>query len=161
MVANLVKDIEDRGVHLNTGALGTKIILPVLTDLGYGDLAYDIATNPTYPGWGYWFQGLGATTMWEEWHEGSRSHQHAFLGTVEDWLYQRVAGIEPAAPGYTEVKVKPYPVGGLTNASAHVESPLGRVGSSWRRDTGTSLSAPRCRSERRPRSSSPRPTVSR
>jgi len=136
VVANLVKDIEDRGVHLNTGALGTKIILPVLTDLGYGDLAYDLATNPTYPGWGYWFEELGATTMWEEWHEQSRSHQHAFLGTVEDWLYQRVAGIEPAAPGYSEVRVKPYPVGALKNASAHVESPLGRVGSSWARNHG-------------------------
>lgn len=136
VVANLVKDIEDRGVHLNTGALGTKIILPVLTDLGYGDLAYDIATNPTYPGWGYWFEQLGATTMWEEWHEGSRSHQHAFLGTVEDWLYQRVAGIEPAAPGYTEIRIKPHPVGDLTNAAAHVDSPLGRVASAWTRKQG-------------------------
>ncbi|KRF16866.1 family 78 glycoside hydrolase catalytic domain [Nocardioides sp. Soil796] len=134
VIANLVKDIKDRGVHLNTGALGTKIILPVLTDLGYGELAYDVATNPTYPGWGYWFEELGATTMWEEWQESSRSHQHAFLGTVDDWLYQRVAGIEPAAPGYSAVRIKPYPVGDLKNASAHVSSPLGRVGSSWRRN---------------------------
>lgn len=70
-----------------------------------------------------------ATTMWEEWGDTSRSHDHAFLGTVDDWLYQRVAGIEPAAPGYTKIKVQPYPVGDLTNASAHVESPLGRVSS--------------------------------
>jgi hypothetical protein len=36
--------------------------------------------------------------MWEEWPEGLRSHQHAFMGTVDDWLHQNVAGIEPAAP---------------------------------------------------------------
>src|SRR5690606_32589999 len=66
----------------------------------------------------------------------SRSHQHAFLGTVEDWLYQRVVGIEPAAPGYTRIRVKPHPVGDLDDAAAHVDSPLGRVGASWRRTSG-------------------------
>ncbi|GAA3526344.1 family 78 glycoside hydrolase catalytic domain [Amycolatopsis ultiminotia] len=133
---HLVGDINGRGGHLNTGALGTKIILPLLTDTGNAELAYQVATNPTYPGWGYWFDGLGATTMWEEWQAGSRSHDHAFLGTVDDWLYQRVAGIEPAAPGYTKVRIQPHPVGDLTNASAHVESPLGRVSSSWTRENG-------------------------
>jgi alpha-L-rhamnosidase len=136
VIANLVNDIKGRGVHLDTGALGTKIILPALTDAGYGDLAYQVATNPTYPGWGYWFTALGATTMWEEWPATSRSHDHAFLGTVDDWLYQRVAGIQPAAPGYTKVRVQPYPVGDLTNAAAHVDSPLGAVSSAWTRDHG-------------------------
>ena len=134
VVANLVGDIKGRGVHLNTGALGTKLILPVLTDTGNPELAYSVATNPTYPGWGYWFQTLGATTMWEEWPAGSRSHQHAFMGTVDDWLYQNVAGIEPAAPGYTKVKIQPSPVGDLRNASAEVESPPGKVRSAWTRD---------------------------
>ncbi|MCS7480328.1 glycoside hydrolase family 78 protein [Umezawaea endophytica] len=136
VVANLVADVNGRGVHLNTGALGTKLILPVLTDTGNSDLAYRVATNPTYPGWGHWFQALGATTMWEEWPAGSRSRQHAFMGTVDDWLYQRVAGIEPAAPGYTAVKVQPFPVGDLKRASAEVTSPLGQVRSSWTRDRG-------------------------
>jgi alpha-L-rhamnosidase len=136
VMANLVADINQRGAHLNTGALGTKIILPVLTDAGYADLAYQVATNPTYPGWGYWFGELGATTMWEEWGAGARSHDHAFLGTVDDWLYRRVAGIEPAAPGYTEVVIRPYPVGSLSNAAAKVGSPLGAVSSSWSRTSG-------------------------
>ncbi len=133
VLANLVADIEARGNHLNTGALGTKVLLPLLTDTGNAELAYDVATNPTYPGWGYWFQALGVTTMWEEWNAGSRSHDHAFLGTVDDWLYQRVAGIEPAAPGYTKIKIQPYPVGDLKHAAAHVESPLGDVSSKWSR----------------------------
>ncbi|MEV6636016.1 family 78 glycoside hydrolase catalytic domain [Actinoplanes sp. NPDC051470] len=133
VVANLVADIRQRGGHLNTGALGTKILLPVLTDAGQAELAYQVATNPTYPGWGYWFEELGATTMWEEWNASSRSHDHAFLGTVDDWLYQRVAGIEPAAPGYTAVVIKPHPVGDLRHASAHVGSPLGQVRSQWTR----------------------------
>jgi len=51
-------------------------------------------------------------------------------------LYQRVAGIEPTAPGYTGVVIKPYPVGDLSNASAQVGSPLGGVSSHWSRAAG-------------------------
>jgi alpha-L-rhamnosidase len=136
VIANLVNDINARGQHLNTGALGTKIILPVLTDTGNAELAYKVATNPTYPGWGYWFTSLGATTMWEEWQASARSEDHAFLGTVDDWLYQRVAGIEPAAPAYAKIAIKPYPVGDLTNAAGHVDSPFGQISSSWTRKDG-------------------------
>jgi alpha-L-rhamnosidase len=56
------------------------------------------------------------------------------MGTVDDWLYRNVAGIEPAAPGYTKVKIQPFPVGDLRNASAEVQSPLGQVRSAWTRD---------------------------
>ncbi|WP_208322882.1 family 78 glycoside hydrolase catalytic domain [Mumia sp. ZJ1417] len=133
VLANLVKDVEVRGNHLSTGAIGTKDLLPVLTDSGHGELAYDVATNPTYPGWGYWFEELGATTMWEEWPAHSRSQNHAFFGTVDDWLYQQVAGITPAAPGFSKVKIQPSPVGDLDHASATVDSPLGQVTSSWQR----------------------------
>ena len=43
----------------------------MLTDYGYGDLAYLVATNPTAPGWGQWFLQCGATTMWEAWEDSS------------------------------------------------------------------------------------------
>ncbi|MEU3243057.1 family 78 glycoside hydrolase catalytic domain [Streptomyces sp. NPDC006875] len=136
VIDHLVADLHARGDHLDTGALGTKVLLPVLTEAGHADLAYAVATNPTYPGWGYWFEGLGATTMWEEWNANSRSHDHAFMGTVDDWLYQDVAGVQATAPGYAKVRIRPHVVGGLTHASAHVESPLGRITSSWARTRG-------------------------
>jgi hypothetical protein len=69
--------------------------------------------------------------MWEEWNANSRSHDHAFLGTVVDWEYQQVAGIQPAAPGYRKVKIQPYPISGLDHAQAHVDSPYGVIASSW------------------------------
>ncbi|WP_211294501.1 family 78 glycoside hydrolase catalytic domain [Compostimonas suwonensis] len=131
VLANLVKDIKDRGNHLNTGAIGTKELLPVLAENGEADLAYSVATNPSYPGWGYWFTELGATTMWEEWGDQSRSHDHAFLGTVVDWMYQDVAGIQPAAPGYSSIRIQPRPASGLTHAEGHVDSPFGEVRSEW------------------------------
>jgi alpha-L-rhamnosidase len=129
---NLVADIHARGDHLNTGNLGTKLILPVLTDNGYGDLAYTIAAQTTYPSWGYWFTQLGATTMWEQWEATARSHDIAFLGTVDDWFYTRLAGIQPAAPGYETILIKPFvPSAGLDHAGAQIDTIRGAVSSDW------------------------------
>jgi alpha-L-rhamnosidase len=134
----LAASVTADGNHLATGANGSKYILPMLTGYGYGDLAYLAATNPTAPGWGQWFLQCGATTMWEAWEDTScgsaRSHDHAFMGTVDDWLYSGVAGIESTSPGFRTVSIDPSPVGGLTRASAYETSPLGRVSSDWTRN---------------------------
>src|SRR5690606_20722605 len=64
VVDSLVADIRARGNHLNTGCLGTSVLLPVLCAHGHADVAYAIATQTTYPSWGFWFEN-GADTMWE------------------------------------------------------------------------------------------------
>lgn len=153
---NLRRDVaEEWQDHLDTGAVGTRFILPVLTDCGYGELAFRVATNPTYPGWGWWFQTLDGLdigqetlivdTMWEAWcwfpsqdclRNSSRSHNHAFRGTIDEWLYEYVAGIRRMAPAYRQIRIKPYPVGDLTDASAYITTPLGKVSSSWTIDDG-------------------------
>lgn len=138
----LIADVKAKGNHLATGANGSKYILPMLTEYGQPDLAYAVATNPTAPGWGQWFLQCSATTMWESWENAScnsaRSRDHAFMGTVDDWLFEGVAGIQPTAPGFREIAIDPNPVGDLTQASGYETSPLGRVGSAWTR-SGTSL----------------------
>jgi alpha-L-rhamnosidase len=134
IVNNLVADVAAKGNHLATGANGSTWILPVLTEAGYGDLAYQIATNPTYPGWGHWFEQCGATTMWEAWEcDTARSHDHAFMGTIDNWFFTDLAGIQPTEPAFRSIRIKPYPVGDLTSASAHRTTPLGEVRSAWRR----------------------------
>ena len=131
---NLVADIRARGNHLNTGAIGTAMLLRVLTAHGDTDLAYAIATQTTYPSWGYWVS-QGATTSWETWsHTGpQQSLDHAFLGTVNDWLYHDVAGISLAAPGFAQVLIRPAPPTGLNQAEASISTVRGLVTSSWQR----------------------------
>jgi alpha-L-rhamnosidase len=142
IAAGLAANVTAQGNHLATGANGSKYILEMLSDYGYGDLAYLVATNPTAPGWGQWFAQCGATTMWEAWEDSScasaRSRDHAFMGTVDDWLFANVAGIQSTSPGFRTVQIDPTPVGGLTYASGSETSPLGRVSSSWTRN-GTSF----------------------
>ena len=137
IAAGLTADVVAKSDHLATGANGSKFILPMLTENGQGDLAYKVATNPTSPGWGQWFLQCGATTMWESWENSSctaaRSRDHAFMGTIDDWLFEDVAGIQPASPGFRTVQIEPHPVGDLTSASAYETTPLGRVSSSWTR----------------------------
>jgi hypothetical protein len=59
---SIAADVVGRGNHLNTGALSTKQILPVLSAHGHGDTAFAVATQTTFPSWGYWIVN-GATTM--------------------------------------------------------------------------------------------------
>jgi alpha-L-rhamnosidase len=128
----LIADIHAHDDHLNTGTSGTKLILPVLTENGYGDLAYTITTQTTYPSWGYWFtQGNGNLyEMWEIDHPiGTQSHP--FLGSYDDWFYQHLAGIKPAAPGYAKLRIKPFVPAGLNHVHAQIDTVRGKVASSW------------------------------
>lgn len=133
----LAADVKAKGDHLATGANGSKYILPMLTKYGYGDLAYLVATNPTAPGWGQWFLQCGATTMWESWEDSScdtaRSRDHAFMGTVDDWMFADVAGIQSTSPAFQTVDIAPGAVNELTFASGKEATPLGPVSSSWTR----------------------------
>lgn len=153
--AGLVNDVANTWEnHISTGAVGTKHVLPALTACGEGELAFKAATNPTYPGWGHLFQTIhGSTndygdtrivdTHWEAWcwfrarncvDDPSRSHNHAFRGTIDDWLYRTVAGINRTGVAYRQVEIAPNVLGDLTSAAATIQSPLGSVGSAWKVD---------------------------
>lgn len=133
VVDSIVDDVRDRGTTLNTGVLGTKWLLPVLTQHGYADVAYQLAVQTAYPSWGYMIEN-GATSMWEHWSLEARSYGHYFLGTVDDWFYQHVAGIQPSADtGYRDITIAPAVTRYLDRARASIRTPFGTVASEWRR----------------------------
>jgi alpha-L-rhamnosidase len=63
------------------------------------------------------------------------SFNHYSLGSVGRWLYEHVAGIRPARPGYEHVVIAPEP-GELEWARATYRSVRGPIGSAWRRVGG-------------------------
>lgn len=128
----LVEQVELRKRHMDCGTLGAKYIMHVLTDNGRADLAYDIATQRSYPGWGYWIE-QGATTLWESW-SGDSSLNHHMFSDVSAWFYKGLAGINPVeeAPGFKHVVIRPNPVSGLGWVRAAHESMYGTVSSEWR-----------------------------
>lgn len=146
----LVQDIKRKGWHLSTGFVGVGYLCPVLVEAGYLDVAYRLLNNDTFPSWGYSIKH-GATTIWERWDGWTEEHgfqtpamnsfNHYSLGSVGEWLYRYVAGIDldPQHPGYEHIIVRPQPGGGLTQARAEYDSIRGRISSAWAID-GDSLS---------------------
>jgi len=142
--ARLVDKIENesRG-HIGTGLVGAQHLMRVLSDHGRADLAYRLATNDTYPSWGYMVR-QGATTIWELWNGNTadpsmNSGNHVMLiGDLGIWLYEYLAGIaaDPAQPGFKHIIMRPHPVGDLTFVRASHESPYGSIRSHWRRSRG-------------------------
>ena len=133
VAAGVVADVRAKGMHLNTGVLGTKYLLPVLTDAGYADVALQLAQQTSYPSWGYKIEN-GATTMWEHWALDARSRGHYFLGTVDDWYFHHVAGIRPSdETGYRDITIAPKVTRHLRSAKATTRTPYGPVISDWKR----------------------------
>jgi len=127
--------------HVTTGFIGVKHLFPLLTRSGLSDLAYDLATQTTFPSWGYMIAN-GATTLWELWHKRTgpsmNSHNHPMMGSVGAWFYQALAGInvEPEGVGYRRIRIEPQIVRDLTWVSATVETVRGTVSSSWTHSPG-------------------------
>ena len=114
-----------------------------MTKYGRTDIAYKLVSQTTYPSWGYMIKE-GATTLWERWEYltggGMNSHNHIMLGSIDAWFYKVLAGIniDPSAPGFERIIIKPHVVGDLKYVSASVNTIRGTVSSSWRRE-GNSL----------------------
>ena len=130
----LAQNIAAHENHLTTGIFGTKFLLNVLSDAGRADLAFDIANQKTFPGWGYMID-RGATTLWEHWafSDNTYSHNHPMFGSVGEWFYKALAGIQPApdAVGFDKIIIKPQAVGDLKWVNASYDSVHGMIVSEW------------------------------
>ena len=132
VMARLVQDIHEKGDHLDTGCVGTKFILPVLADNGYADLAWTVLMQDTYPGWGYWLQN-GADSAWESWELVTRSRDHYFLGTCDEFFYSHLCGIREVKDGCRNVTIKPLFYPGLDYAETRMQTVRGELESAWKR----------------------------
>ncbi|GDY13665.1 alpha-L-rhamnosidase [Planctomycetota bacterium] len=139
-VERLVADIAAKGDHLSTGFLGVGHLMPVLADHGHLDAAYRLLRQDTFPSWGYSIR-QGATTIWERWDGWTRdkgfqdpsmnSFNHYSLGSVGEWIYAWIGGIDALEPGYRRILIRPRPGGGIDRASASLLSPYGRIATDW------------------------------
>jgi alpha-L-rhamnosidase len=136
---NLVEDIVDRhDGHLSTGIVGTNALEQVLADIGAAEVMYAIATQTTFPSWGY--QVLrGATTVWETWEDAPErqlSLSMKMLGSSQKFFYKDLAGISPETPGYRDILIKPCVVEELHWTRATVRTVRGVVEMHWAKVEG-------------------------
>ncbi|MDO4900490.1 family 78 glycoside hydrolase catalytic domain [Actinomyces sp.] len=133
---HLAELIRKNSFRLSTGFLSTGLLLPTLADAGYLDLAYQVLLQREEPGWMVMID-RGARSIWEQWNgidaqgRPHGSQNHYAKGAVSTFLHEYVAGIKPAAPGYTAVEIAPQPGGGLTSSRAILETSRGLIDSVW------------------------------
>ncbi|MDR3250894.1 MAG: glycoside hydrolase family 78 protein [Tannerella sp.] len=140
--ANIVEKTEvDCKGHVSAGVLGIQHLMRGLTQHGNLELAYKIATNRTYPSWGYMVE-KGATTIWELWNGdtadpamNSRNHV-MLLGDLLVWYYENLAGIknDPTDTGFKKIWMEPSFPEKLDFVNASYNSPYGMIESSWQRE---------------------------
>jgi len=133
------KTMNECGGHVSTGVIGIQQLMRCLTEYGRGDLALKIASNDTYPSWGYMVRS-GATTIWELWNGNTadpamNSGNHVMLlGDLILWEYEYLGGIRALEPGYSKIQLKPYPIEGLDFVNCAYNSVSGCIESNWKRN---------------------------
>ncbi len=145
VAAKFVEEMRKRDWHLATGFVGTPRLLPALHLAGRDDVAYRVLLQETYPSWLFQVKN-GATTVWERWDGWTpdrgfqtiamNSFNHYSFGSVAEYLYRYVAGIDTDAPGFRSMVIQPSVAAGLTWARAGYDSISGRVSSAWKIDGG-------------------------
>jgi alpha-L-rhamnosidase len=144
---HLVSAVQAADGHLATGFVGVGYLLPALSATGHSEVAYRLLGQRTFPSWRYMID-RGATTIWERWDGWSaergfqsawmNSFNHYALGSVGEWLYRFVLGIdqEPGTAGFGRLLLRPHPGGSLDRAAGSYRSVRGTVRAGWERSGG-------------------------
>jgi len=138
VASNLAENVKKHDYHLTTGNLCTKYLLETLTENGYAETAYKIASQTTYPGWGYMLS-KGATTLWERWEyatgDAMNSHNHPMMGSVDSWFYKYVLGIQPDIqhPAFQRFVLRPVIFEEMNFAEGELNTVKGLIRTSWRK----------------------------
>ena len=143
MIARLRENFRQHDNCLQTGFLGTSILMGTLTENGMTDIAYELLFQRKNPSWLYSIDN-GATTIWERWNSymvdkgmgprGMNSFNHYAYGCVCEWIWETAAGIasDPATPGFKHIIMKPQPDKRLGHVTAEYNSAAGVIKSAWR-----------------------------
>ncbi len=140
---NLNQLLKENNGLLSTGFLGVKPLLPALTETGYNNTAYNLLLNKKYPSWLFEVEN-GATSIWERWNSytkekgfvsGMNSFSHYSFGSVNEWMFEFLAGIKTDGSAYKKIIIKPEIVKGKFDfVRATLNTMNGEIVSGWKVD---------------------------
>lgn len=149
--AKLVDKIHAEGMQ--TGFFATEHLLPLLADNGEAKLAFDLLLQEECPGWMYQVK-RGATTIWERWDalrpdgtvneskmsdDNMVSFNHYAFGSVGEFYYRYILGIQPMEPGFAKVRICPFMDARLGSVKGSYRSRAGEIAVSWQMQDGTAM----------------------
>ncbi|SIS92431.1 alpha-L-rhamnosidase [Alicyclobacillus vulcanalis] len=153
----LVRLIRENGYKLTTGFVGTPYLCHVLSNYGFHDVACRLFFSREFPSWLYEV-AMGATTIWEHWDslkpdgtfwsDDMNSFNHYAYGSIGDWMYRVLGGINPVEekPGFRKVLLRPRLTDRLGFVHVSLMTQYGELAVEWRRHSdrtlGVSLSIP-------------------
>lgn len=101
LLKGLREELEQSQNHLNTGFVGTGVLMEALSGGGLVEEAYTLLLQEDYPSW-LREVNLGATTIWERWNSvnddgsisdtGMNSLNHYTYGCISGWMYENLCG---------------------------------------------------------------------
>jgi alpha-L-rhamnosidase len=140
VLERLEKAIAEKDYHVSTGGATTYNLMNALWLYDKTALAYKIAAQKTFPGWGFWVAN-GATTSWEQWSvDSGSSKNHGWLGSyLNTWLFRAIGGISALEPGYKAVKLIPGNVADLRFAKSSLETIRGKISFEWSKTSAGGL----------------------
>ena len=133
---NLLVEIERRDYHFDCGVVGLRKLIDVLIDFDRKDVLYEMVDQKDFPSFGYWIE-QGANTMWQNW-DGSQSRNHIMFGSIGDYFYRGLAGINPAidTPGFEKIVLTPQFPPDLSYLKCGHKTPFGWVRTGWSKSEG-------------------------
>ena len=158
----LAEKIAKNDYRMATGFLGTKPLLTALSHYRQKDLACRLFQSRKFPSWGYEVE-QGATSVWERWDGFTKKHgfdgasgknnasmnsfSHYAFGSVMQWGFQTLAGIDTDGAGYKQLRIRPLIPSPQSNPDgkpldwvrAEYTHPRGKIVSAWKRDSQTLL----------------------
>ncbi len=117
----------------DTGIFGTPLLLKLLFENGYEDIAFELLSNPDDVNFTY-MKNRGATTFWESWKGGS--HDHPMFSSVVENIFEHIMGIGQEDFGFENIVIAPKIPQKLGSFSGYMDTKAGRISVSFDKKMG-------------------------
>ncbi len=141
-LVNGILENNQYSAHITTGVIGSQWILKEFARMGRADIAFQLASNDTYPSWGYMAK-KGATTIWELWNgdtanpEMNSGNHVMLLGDFIPFGFENLAGIksDEQLVAFKKIIMKPnFNIEKLSYVNASYKTPYGEIKSHWKKN---------------------------
>lgn len=128
VMAAFVADAEDSGRVMRAGEIGLKYLWNTLAEpeVDRPDIVLDMIRQEEHPSY-MRFLRRGETSLLEFWQDNCRSKSHDMLGTIYEWFYSYVLGIQPVADAYRSWRLRPCFKSEFDFVEGEMESPYGLI----------------------------------